>query len=439
MVLYLARNNTVSNLNNHQMNNVSKDSKNSNLPIDDACKYLREQLSYSFATIGVYRKFWKRISCFMEQSGYTDYTDSVGDKFLTFTLGGALPLQYIRYHKDVIRSVKFMNEFCQAKTITVYPELEDFSSNIGIAMESYLSYREQENRLSPQTLHGDRMYVSKFIHYLNAVGFTEIEQIDLKTIIHFLQSLDTGRRACRNSCIIRLRCMFRYWYEHNVISVNFASQMPSDAYRKQAKLPSVYTASEIGSMLDNIVRSCGQGKRDYAILMLLSRYGLRASDICRLKFENIWWEKNIIVVEQYKTGKTLELPLLKETGEAIIDYLKYGRQTSTLPNIFLMQKPPYGQMSAGTVYDAVNKAMRNAGVKPDRRRHGSHIFRHSLASLLLKEQTVLPVISEVLGHASCDSTKTYTRIDVDSMKKCMLEVPSVESSFYMQKGGYFYE
>ena len=83
--------------------------------------------------------------------------------------------------------------------------------------------------------------------------------------------------------------------------------------------------------------------------------------------------------------------------------------------------------------------MRNAGVKPDRRRHGSHIFRHSLASLLLKEQTVLPVISEVLGHASCDSTKTYTRIDVDSMKKCMLEVPSVESSFYMQKGGYFYE
>lgn len=421
------------------MSNVLKDSQKTGLPIEDACKYLREKLSYSPATIGVYRKFWRRISCFMEQSGYLEYNNLVGDKFLTFTLGKVLPLQYIRYHKDMIRSVKFMNEFYKNGTITVKVELEDFSSNIGIAIESYLSHRERENRLSPRTLHGDQMYVLKFIHYLNVAGYTEVEQIDLKTIIHFLQSLDTGRHACRSSCINRLRCMFRYWYEHNIISLNFASQMPGDTYRQQAKLPSIYTVSEINSMLENIDRSGELGKRDYAILMLLSRYGLRASDICQLEFENIRWEENIIVIDQYKTGKTLELPLLKQAGEAIIDYLKYGRRVSSLPNIFLKLNPPYGQMNASTVYDAVNKAMRCAGIKPDKRRHGSHIFRHSLASLLLKEQTVLPVISEVLGHTSCDSTKTYTRIDVESLKKCMLEVPVVESGFYMQKGGCFYE
>ena len=421
------------------MSDVLKDSKNVNLPISDACKYMREKLSYSLATIGTYHKFWKRISCFMEQSGYTEYSNLVGDKFLTFALDKVLPLQYIRYHKDMIRSVKFMNEFCQERTITVEVEPEDFSSNIGLAIESYLSNRERENRLSPRTLHGDRMYVSKFIHYLNVAGYTEIEQIDMKTIIHFLQSLDTGRYACRSSCVNRLRCLFRYWYEHNIISINFASQMPSDTYRQQAKLPSVYTVSEINSMLKNIDRSGELGKRDYAILTLLSRYGLRASDICQLKFENILWEENMIVIDQYKTGKTLELPLLKEAGEAIIDYLKYGRRVSSLPNIFLKLSPPYEQMNASTVYDAVNKAMRYAGIKPDKRRHGSHIFRHSLASLLLKEQTVLPVISEVLGHTSCDSTKTYMRIDVESLKKCMLEVPAVESVFYMQKGGCFYE
>ena len=111
-------------------------------------------------------------------------------------------------------------------------------------------------------------------------------------------------------------------------------------------------------MLNSIDRASGSGKRDYAILMLLSRYGLRASDICLLKFENILWEENKIVLDLYKTGNRLELPLLKEVGEAVIDYLKYGRQKSTLPNVFLRLKSPYGQMISHSISDAVNKAMR---------------------------------------------------------------------------------
>jgi len=407
--------------------------------IDETCEYLRSNLSYALTTIHAYRKLWGGLLRFMEQNTFIEYDKSVGAKFLTFRLGEKKPGQYKRYEKTLVRSIKFIDEFYQKREITIVPEAEDFSGNIGVAIESYLSYRERENRLSPRTLHDDRLYMSKFIHYLNMAGITKIEEIDLQTVIRFLQSLDTTRRACRSSCITRLRCMFRYWYEYHIIAINLSSLMPDDIYRKQEKLPSVYTVSEISGMLDNIDRSNGQGKRDYAILMLLSRYGLRASDICQLKFENIRWEENKIIINQYKTGNRLELPLLKEAGEAIIDYLKYGRQVSTLPNIFLLLTSPYGQMCSGTIYDAVNKAMRSAGVKPGKRRHGSHIFRHSLASLLLEEQTILPVISDVLGHTSSGSTKTYTRIDMNSLKKCMLEVPPVESGFYMQKGGFFYE
>lgn len=332
-----------------------------------------------------------------------------------------------------------MNEFSLKNKIITMPEAEDFSSNIGCAIKHFLDYRKYENRLSPRTLHDDHLYMSKFMHYLNVAEITEIEQIYPEVIINFLQSLDTSQCAMRSSCIIRLRKMFSYWYDHNIISVNLTRQTPKDVYRQRTKLPSVYTMSEISAMLNNIDRSNGHGKRDYAILMLLSRYGLRASDVCLLKFENIRWEESLITLDQYKTGNHLELPLLKEVGEAIIDYLKYGRQISILPNIFLKLKSPYGQMSSGSIYDAVNKAMRFAGVKPDCRRHGAHIFRHSLASLLLKEQTVLPVISEVLGHASTGSTKTYMRVDIESLKKCILEVPAVKSSFYTQKGGRFYE
>ncbi|MDR3059690.1 MAG: tyrosine-type recombinase/integrase [Prevotella sp.] len=421
------------------MDSTLQESKRIEDLINETCEYLRSNLSYALTTIHAYRKLWGGLSRFMEQNSYIEYDKSVGAKFLTFRLAEKKPEQYKRYEKTLVRSIKFIDEFYQRKEITIEPKAEDFSGNIGVAIESYLSYRKRENRLSPRTLHNDRLYMSKFIRYLNMTGITKIEEIDLQTVIRFLQSLDTTRRACRSSCITRLRCMFRYWYEHHIIAINLSSLMPDDIYRKQEKLPSVYTVSEIRGMLDNIDRSNGQGKRDYAILMLLSRYGLRASDICQLKFENIRWEENKIIINQYKTGNRLELPLLKEAGEAIIDYLKYGRQVSTLPNIFLLLTSPYGQMCSGTIYDAVNKAMRSAGVKPGKRRHGSHIFRHSLASLLLEEQTILPVISDVLGHTSSCSTKTYTRIDMTSLKKCMLEVPPVESGFYMQKGGLFYE
>ena len=244
MMLYLARNNVVSSLNKHQMNNVSKDSKKVNLPIDDACKYLREKLSYSPATIGIYRKFWERIYRFMEQLGYLEYDNSVGDNFLAFALNGALPLQYIRYHKDMARSVKFMNKFCQDRKITIEVKPEDFSSNIGVAIESYLSHRKREKRLSPRTSHDDRLYMSKFIHYLNTIGLTEVKQIGTETIILFLQSLDTSHPHMRSACIVRLRCMFRHWFEHGIINVNLSRQMPKDHNRKQAKLPSVYTKSE---------------------------------------------------------------------------------------------------------------------------------------------------------------------------------------------------
>lgn len=424
----------------HCMNNVPLQDLNSfdNL-LEEACLYLRENLSYSPATISVYHKFWKRLSRFMKQSSYTKYDKFIGEKFLLSVLGEKKPLQYNRFEKNLARSIRFMDEYSQETKITTFRETEDFSSNIGQAIESFLFYRKHENRLSPLTLHDDQLYMSKLVYYLNIIGITEVGQLDLGVVINFLQSLNTSQRAMRSSCIMRLRRLFSYWFEHGIITVNLARQMPNDVYRQQAKLPSVYTKSEISAMLDNIDRSSGQGKRDYAILMLLSRYGLRASDICRLKLEDIHWAENNIAINQYKTGNRLELPLLKDVGEAIIDYLKYGRQISTLPNVFLRLKSPYGQMSSGSIYDAVNKAMRFAAIKSDRRRHGSHVFRHSLASLLLKEQSVLPVISEVLGHASTDSTKTYMRIDMDSLRKCTLDVPAVAADFYTQKGNCFYE
>lgn len=134
------------------------------------------------------------------------------------------------------------------------------------------------------------------------------------------------------------------------------------------------------------------------------------------------------------------LPLLPDVGNALIDYLKYGRPESECPFVFLIGRPPYAQFhTSQVVTHVVQRAYRKAGIDIKGRRFGPHSLRHSLGFRMLEESTALPVISEVLGHQSTESTRYYLRIDLRSMRQCMLDVPLVPRGFYEQKGGIFYE
>lgn len=186
-------------------------------------------------------------------------------------------------------------------------------------------------------------------------------------------------------------------------------------------------------------RFTATGKRNYAIILLAARLGLRASDICRLRFENLHWQTSSIKIEQYKTGKELILPILADVGNALIDYLKYSRPVSDEPFIFLTARLPYTPFpTSNVVTHVVQRAFVKAGIDIKSRRFGPHSLRHSLGFRMLEESTILPVISEVLGHKSTESTRYYLRIDLKSMKQCMLDVPAIAAGFYDQKGGVFY-
>ncbi len=192
-------------------------------------------------------------------------------------------------------------------------------------------------------------------------------------------------------------------------------------------------------MIASVERSSFMGRRDYAILLLAARLGLRNSDIANIKFENLFWEKNMIRLFQYKTDKEIELPLLSEVGNAIIDYLKYSRQYSEEPYVFLTSRSPVKPLTIMGITNIVGRAFAKSGINIKNRRHGPHALRHSLAQRLLEQQTMLPVISEVLGHENIESTRFYLRVDINSMRQCALDVPPVSPSFYNQKGGIFYE
>ena len=173
--------------------------------------------------------------------------------------------------------------------------------------------------------------------------------------------------------------------------------------------------------------------------LLATRLGLRSSDIAQLSFGNMDWEHSTLTFSQFKTGKEIELPLLATVGGALIDYLKYGRKHSESERIFLYTRAPFSPMSNEAVSSAIGRVIDASGVDTTGRKHGAHAMRHSLACRFLENKESIPVISEALGHQSTNTTMSYLRIDITSLRQCVLDVPPVTFHFYEQKGGAFYE
>jgi site-specific recombinase XerD len=233
-----------------------------------------------------------------------------------------------------------------------------------------------------------------------------------------------------------LKGYLKHLFDQSLIKSDYSLIVPKVNYNRQPKLPSVFTKEEVTTLLSSVDRSSPVGKRDYAILLLATRLGLRTSDIVSLKFENIIWEKNIIEFNQVKTNKHITLPLLPEVGNALIDYMKYGRPLSEDSHCFLQLLPPHEKINSSTVGGLVRLNLKRAGINVTNRKHGPHALRHSFAEKLLSNRATLPVISEALGHSSSESTMYYVRIDINTLRQCALEVDLIPSSFYQQKGGH---
>ena len=274
---------------------------------------------------------------------------------------------------------------------------------------------------------------------MNSTGVKDIAEIKVSDILSYIEKMNRDTLAKMHVSLNVLRIFFRYLYEYSILSVDYSRIIPKDNYKNQPKLPSTFTDEEIVTLFNAVDRGNPKGKRDYAILLLATKLGLRASDICELRFENIIWERNVIRFNQYKTGKPLELPLLPEIGNAMIDYLRYGRPVSPDSNFFIHVQTPYDRIHTSDLGNLVRKYLTLAGINYSNRKHGPHALRHCFASALLKEKVPLPVLSEALGHENMESTMFYLRIDINSLRKCALEVPPVPSSFYEQKGGSYHD
>lgn len=400
--------------------------------IRECVAYLREE-GYSEPRIADYQRLWRHgIEEYMNKNSFANYNTAIGEDFL-----GSIQGMSNSYMRTIRRNVHVLSDFLSYGKVRkriiqyVYHELP---GEIGEAASEFLKSQAKLRR-SKLTIENHRRILSYFISHLALKSVTHVSGIRDEDVLSFIASTHNSK----DNCLYTTRMFCRFLYEQKYIDKNVEYVIGRNNFPKREKLPSVYSADEIKRIEDAVGQSSAVGKRDYAMLLLATRLGLRSSDIAGLTFRNLNWDQNIICLAQSKTKKVIELPLLADVGEAIINYLKYGRPVSSLQQVFLTACAPYRPVNRLVINGAVSRTIISSGVNTTGRKFGPHAMRHTLASQLLRNGTSLPVISETLGHSSTQATMNYLRIDINNLIRCSLDVLLVPASFYEQKGGIFYE
>ena len=399
-----------------------------------AYNYLEEEFSYKHVTLRHYRSRWLPVKEYMEKRRLEFISTTVCKDFLLEFYKGRTHEELTENEKLIEKSVSVLSEFIESGSVQRRCKVRYLDGSIGLLMKVFLTFK-RSRRLREVTLDKIESHMSNFNFWLSTNSIFNINDIKHHHLITFIKSLDSHKKSLIHDTLMDLRGFFKFLYDKGIISTNISTFIPKDNYQKQAKLPAYYTEEEIEKLLKSVDRGNIVGKRDYAILVLAAYLGLRVSDIARLRFENLHWDQNTINLRQYKTGKNITLPLLSVVGNALLDYIQYGRPKSDEQYIFLLVISPFLPVRPQTIAGMINRRFSYAGFKSTDRRHGGHALRYSLVKELLNNKQSLPVISEVLGHKNTTSTRHYIRIDTRSLGQCALEVPLVNPHFYDQEGG----
>jgi integrase/recombinase XerD len=286
----------------------------------------------------------------------------------------------------------------------------------------FASYLRDERGLSKSTIRRYTDVVSSFLNQQYLEGPVNLSVLSAKDVIFFVTSeaRRIGTRSSRN-VTNGLRSFLQYAEYQGHTSAALANSVPTVANWSDTDIPRALPAEQIEKILNRCNRDTAIGSRDYAILQLLARLGLRACEVAGLKLQDIDWTLSAIVVRG-KGGKKKQLPLPAEVGKAIAEYLQKWRVQSPDRSVFLRHRAPIvGFSHPGAIGSIVGRAIARA--KIDSTRKGSHQFRHGLATEMLRKGSSLADIGEILGHASPRTTQIYAKVDIESLRRLAISWP----------------
>ncbi|MDD2356050.1 MAG: site-specific integrase [Lachnospiraceae bacterium] len=382
---------------------------------------------------------WTLLQKWLQKKGISEFSEEIGNSYCDEVLGAHLmPRRAPEKFRKRLRAIRMLISYQSNGDFEFRcPRIEyTFSGEAG---ETALAYLDNcRSRLfSEKTVDNKRYYLYSFCKYLS-VNRLSFDDLSVERTEAFFSSMKYTPASRHNSagCI---KLFLQYACDTGRSCRDNSVFVLPDNYKKDCKLPTTYEEHEIRKLVSSVERASAIGKRDYLILLLATEYGWRAKDITKFSFDNIDWENNLIHFYQHKTDVPVSFPLLSTVGNAIIDYLKYSRPETDVPEIIVsMENANKGKpLASPTIHSVVTKYMKRAEIKNwHDKKHGPHAMRHSLATNLLKKNVTMPIISTVMGHQRTETTSIYLSVDYDSLKQCALPMPALRSPFYSEEGSH---
>lgn len=389
------------------------------------------RLGYTKGSMTFYRRRWNQLMAYAEDRGECYYTEQLGMDFLKEFFGitqedfsRTLPqaetqeIRVIRMVGDFQLHHAVLRRYLKHKEILTTPFFVDICSR-------FRSSCEKKGYSQVTTEHYVKQS-SYLMDYLAAQGMDDFTEVTLDTVNAYIRTLAGFSYKTVEQHICSLRAFFRFLYQEGTVPDDLTAKMPMVKARKQTAIPSVWTHEELKQLIGAIDRGSPKGRRDYAIILIACRLGLRCTDIKNLCFENFNWTEKKLCFTQSKTGQPIELPLVPDVGWAVIDYLKYGRPKVDSSRIFVRHMAPFLPFAEGDHLDQLIRAYMVKAHIPMRGKHrGMHSLRHTMASVLLEKDTPLPVISDIIGHLDTNSTAVYLKVDMERLAECPLDFEEV--------------
>jgi integrase/recombinase XerD len=290
-------------------------------------------------------------------------------------------------------------------------------------LATYCTYLREVRGMAESTIEQHRIRLRFFLRFL---GFDRdpgvIGTLDDGKINSFLRkSSRTNNRFSLQHIVAALRGFLRHQHALGKIKLPLYRQIDTTRTYRLEQLPRSLPWAQVVTLLRSIDRSDAAGLRDFTLLYMAARYGLRSGELVRLTLDDIDWRAGTLHVAQTKTRQRLQLPLTDEAGHILTNYLRSGRPVSSFRELFLRRKAPHGPLKHTAVHDVLEFRIGRSGL--DLPAIGTHALRHSLAVHLLRRGVSTKHIGDVLGHRYPESTAVYLRLAVDDLREVGLSVP----------------
>jgi site-specific recombinase XerD len=280
----------------------------------------------------------------------------------------------------------------------------------------FFDYLRQEKGLRESSITHYTLYLRQFADYLQSIQLADLKDLSPVVLSGFVTDFSQQVRwaSVRDACGV-VRVFLRYLYRQRVLSRDLSEVVQHPRAYRLSNIPRSITWDEVRRMLDVVDRRTPRGKRDYAILLLLVTYGLRAREVAALTLDDIDWKNERLQITSRKADHSTLYPLSPIVGQAIIEYLKLARPQTTNRSLFYRTLAPRTPLTHSAISACASHYLHKAGVMVSR--PGSHTLRHTCVQRLVEAKFSLKLIGDYVGHRSPSSTEIYSKVDIESLRE----------------------